>query len=310
MTAIKKLKQLLYLSTAVAFLFTTGFATARGRDDSPWTITAPAAARPGETVPVIINTSRPIPEATASLRTIEGKTVSQVATFSLGGDKKQGFRSAALIPLCSLQEPGLYRITVLDPSYEDSLPFTIEERTFFSETIPLNSTNTSIKTDISELRMEQIRKLSSILNTQSKDATIFPGPYSLPVRETRRTSGFGDRRTFKYSTGKSERTLHYGIDFGIPTGTPVFSTGDGLVVLAESRITTGWTVVIEHLPGVYSLYYHMDSLSTAEGELVRRGTLIGKSGCTGLSTGPHLHWEFRVNGIAVDPDWFVERILF
>ena len=78
-------------------------------------------------------------------------------------------------------------------------------------------------------------------------------------------------------------------------------------MLAESRISTGWSVVVEHLPGVYSLYYHLDSLAASEGEAVRAGTLIGRSGSTGLSTGPHLHWEFRVNGEAVSPDWFLSR---
>ena len=75
--------------------------------------------------------------------------------------------------------------------------------------------------------------------------------------------------------------------------------------MAENRISTGWSVVIEHLPGVYSLYYHMDSLTVEKGDMVKRGTLIGYSGATGLATGPHLHWEVRVNGNAVNPDFFV-----
>ena len=80
--------------------------------------------------------------------------------------------------------------------------------------------------------------------------------------------------------------------------------------MSEERISTGNTIVIEHLPGVYSLYYHLDTLLAGCGEFVRAGTLIGRSGNTGLSTGPHLHWEFRVNGEAVSPDWFVGRVLF
>jgi len=79
--------------------------------------------------------------------------------------------------------------------------------------------------------------------------------------------------------------------------------------MAENRISTGFTVVIEHLPGVYSLYYHLDALLAGEGETVRTGSLIGRSGNTGLATGPHLHWEFRVNGEAADPDWFTGRVI-
>ena len=78
--------------------------------------------------------------------------------------------------------------------------------------------------------------------------------------------------------------------------------------MAENRISTGWSIVIEHLPGVYSLYYHMDSLTVEKGDMVKQGTLIGYSGATGLATGPHLHWEVRVNGNAVNPDFFVSDV--
>ena len=119
------------------------------------------------------------------------------------------------------------------------------------------------------------------------------------------TSFFGDRRVYAYTGGGSSTSLHYGIDYGIPTGSEVTACGQGRVVMAENRISTGWSIVIEHLPGVYSLYYHMDSLTVEKGDMVKQGTLIGYSGATGLATGPHLHWEVRVNGNAVNPDFFV-----
>ena len=55
--------------------------------------------------------------------------------------------------------------------------------------------------------------------------------------------------------------------------------------MAEDRISTGWSVVVEHLPGLYSLYYHMSELSVKEGDMVTQGQLLGKSGATGLATG-------------------------
>jgi murein DD-endopeptidase MepM/ murein hydrolase activator NlpD len=73
------------------------------------------------------------------------------------------------------------------------------------------------------------------------------------------------------------------------------------------RIVTGNSVVIEHLPGVYSLYYHLDKIEVKEGDIVEAGTLLGLSGATGLATGPHLHWEVRVNGENTDPDVFTTR---
>jgi murein DD-endopeptidase MepM/ murein hydrolase activator NlpD len=82
-----------------------------------------------------------------------------------------------------------------------------------------------------------------------------------------------------------------------------------VVVLARSRIVTGNSVVIEHLPGVYSLYYHLDKIEVTEGAIVNTGALIGLSGATGLATGPHLHWEIRVSGENTDPDAFISRPL-
>jgi murein DD-endopeptidase MepM/ murein hydrolase activator NlpD len=130
------------------------------------------------------------------------------------------------------------------------------------------------------------------------------GAFSPPTTATRRTSFFGDRRVYAYSNGKSSTTEHYGIDYGVPTGTAVFACAAGKIVMAEDRISTGWSVVIEHLPGLYSLYYHMDSLAVKVNQIVKMGDEIGKSGATGLATGPHLHWEMRLHGNAVSPDFF------
>jgi murein DD-endopeptidase MepM/ murein hydrolase activator NlpD len=102
-------------------------------------------------------------------------------------------------------------------------------------------------------------------------------------------------------------SIHAGIDYGVPKGTVVTSCGPGKVVLARSRIVTGNSIVIEHLPGVYSLYYHLDKIEVAEGAIVATGTPLGLSGATGLATGPHLHWEIRVAGENSDPDAFVAR---
>ncbi|MEE0353111.1 MAG: M23 family metallopeptidase, partial [Treponema sp.] len=74
--------------------------------------------------------------------------------------------------------------------------------------------------------------------------------------------------------------------------------------------TTGWSVVIEHLPGLYSLYYHMSQLKVKEGDIVKPGQVIGFSGSTGLATGPHLHWEMRLNMEAVNPDFFTGDFAF
>lgn len=284
-----------------------------------WSVTVSATAAPGDCLAVVFQTNEPMAAATAEILDGAGKTVARGTAFEVKPDiaPEASFRRVALIGLSTALEPGTYavraRITISDqatPAPESESPITIEPREFVSETIDLNESNTAIKTDDSPERAAQIKKLNDILFSLDGSAPRFAGPFRAPLDSTRRTAFFGDRRIFRYSNGKREKNLHYGIDYGVPVGTPVFASGDGLVVMAERRISTGWTVVVEHLPGVFSLYYHLDALCASEGELVRAGTLIGRSGQSGLATGPHLHWEFRVGGEAVSPDFFVGRTLF
>lgn len=215
------------------------------------------------------------------------------------------------IPLSTYLESGLFSLivtyTVTDGTkMEFTLPVTVIEKEFFEEVIPLDSRNTAIKTDSSPERAAQIDKLNAILDTTDPDAVYLEGPFSLPVSSTRRTAFFGDRRTYSYTNGKKETSLHYGIDFGVPEGTEVKSCGKGKVVLAEWRNSTGWSIVIEHLPGLYSLYYHLSRMFVSEGDIVEEGQKIALSGSTGLATGPHLHWEVRLYMNAINPDQLVE----
>ncbi|MBK8287961.1 MAG: peptidoglycan DD-metalloendopeptidase family protein [Cellvibrionales bacterium] len=94
---------------------------------------------------------------------------------------------------------------------------------------------------------------------------------------------------------------HKGIDYGAPTGTPIRAAGDGTVVFAGVRNGFGNVVMIQH-GGVYTtLYGHMSKIGVKKGARVNQGQVIGAVGMTGLASGPHLHYEFHVNGTAVNP---------
>lgn len=219
------------------------------------------------------------------------------------------------IPLSSWWQPGNYHLTVYyqiggQKNMEFNLPFSLVEKTFNSETIPLDQKNTEIKTDSSPARAQQIDRLNEILSTITSSDVYQLTPFAPPTTSTRRTSYYADRRVYKYTNGKSSTSLHYGTDYGVPTGTPVTACAKGKVVLAEMRNSTGWSVVIEHLPGLYSLYYHMSKLEVQVGDEVEMGKEIGLSGSTGLATGPHLHWEMRLNMQAVNPDFFTTDFTF
>lgn len=234
--------------------------------------------------------------------------------FVLNGkqDSNNDLSLCGMLPLSTYQEAGSYDITVMYSAYgrefmKFTLPITVEPKEFISETLELDNRNTSIKTDTSTTRMTQIDRLNEILFTVNTEAVYQKKPFEAPTTATRRTSFFGDRRVYSYVTGGSSTSLHYGIDYGIPTGSPVTACGAGKVVMVEDRISSGLTVVIEHMPGLYSLYYHLDSFEVKLGEMVKSGEKIGLSGATGLATGPHLHWEVRLNGEAVNPDFFTEK---
>lgn len=256
----------------------------------------------------------------ASTGGIEQKPLGKTSMYIINRDadgKKAAKNDVLLggIALSSYCKPGDYQLKVRfsafgKPEFEFAVPVTVVEKEFVSETIPLNAANTSIKTNTSPTRTNQINRLNAILDTKNTDAVFCSGAFVPPTTATRRTSFFADRRVYAYSNGKNSTSLHYGIDYGIPTGTEVRACAPGKVVMAEDRISTGWSVCIEHLPGLYSLYYHMSRLDVQEGQMISQGELLGLSGATGLATGPHLHWEIRLNMAAVSPDFFLSDFTF
>jgi len=122
-------------------------------------------------------------------------------------------------------------------------------------------------------------------------------PSIMPVSAAAMTSGFGMREHPLLGVLRA----HRGVDLAAPSGTPIVATSDGVVSLADWRGGYGLSIALEHGGGLETRYGHMSRLSVAAGQSVRKGQVIGFVGSTGLSTGPHLHYEVRVNGVAVNP---------
>jgi murein DD-endopeptidase MepM/ murein hydrolase activator NlpD len=128
-------------------------------------------------------------------------------------------------------------------------------------------------------------------------------PFATPVhRAYRFTSGFGYRRDPK--TGG--KRMHRGVDFAGPVGTPLHATADGVVVHAGWSSGYGRLVKIKHAFGIETRYAHLSKIIVKEGQKVSRGQRIGDMGASGRVTGPHLHYEVRVDGKAVNPMIFIK----
>lgn len=118
-----------------------------------------------------------------------------------------------------------------------------------------------------------------------------------PVEFSRVTSGFANRLHPIFNTWRQ----HRGVDYAAPTGTPVRTVGDGIVDFAGWQNGFGNVITVRHAGGRETLYAHLSRIDVRKGQRVDQGQFIGAVGSTGWSTGPHLHFEFRVNGVHQDP---------
>ena len=133
--------------------------------------------------------------------------------------------------------------------------------------------------------------LSRVTPTREWDGN-FTAPADATISDV-----FGSQRIFN---GKAN-SPHLGLDFRVPTGTPVAAMNAGIVLLARFLYYEGGFVVIDHGQGFLTLYLHLSEFKVKEGDQVKRGQIIGLSGGTGRATGPHLHVAVRWQGTYLDP---------
>jgi murein DD-endopeptidase MepM/ murein hydrolase activator NlpD len=118
-----------------------------------------------------------------------------------------------------------------------------------------------------------------------------------PLEFTRISSGF----SMRFHPILQKWRAHLGTDFAAPTGTPARTVGDGVVSFAGSQNGYGNVVFVKHRNGHETVYAHLSKVNVRAGQSVAQGDTIGLVGATGWATGPHLHFEFRVNGVHQDP---------
>ncbi len=120
--------------------------------------------------------------------------------------------------------------------------------------------------------------------------------FIVPVEGTA-SGAFGSKRILN----GQPRNQHNGEDIAAPLGTPVKATNDGIVKMVDDHFFSGKGVFLDHGLGLFTMYFHLDTVTVKEGERVKRGDVIGTVGQSGRATGPHLHWGAWLNGSRVNP---------
>jgi|LGVF01.1.fsa_nt_gb hypothetical protein len=209
----------------------------------------------------------------------------------------------SIIPINYWIEEGNYTIGIESDNFENvvEIPVEIKDRKFDIQYLYIDK-KIEAETRTEDAYEEFALYMNPARETSSNEA-LFEGLFIQPV-EGRISTEFG---MYRYVNDSMTSYRHSGIDIAIAKGTPVMATNNGEVKLARSLTLTGNTIVTDHGLGVFSVYYHLDSLNVEEGQYVNKGDIVGEVGTTGFSTGPHLHWTMSYYKTNLDPYLFMRK---
>ena len=239
----------------------------------------------GRTVGIYVENDRP--------GTPEGLFAGQPLHFA---PHEGGF--VALVGLDAFSEPGRYPLVLRGAGEEAWWPFE-QEVEVLAAGYPTQTINVSAELApllAPEVRAEEDAFLSTIYG-QFTPEPYWEGLFQAPVTNTIVTAGYGGARS--YNGGPFE-IFHTGVDYAGTVGTPIVAPAAGTIVFSDTLELRGGTVIVDHGLGVMSGYYHLSEILVKVGEQVEAGQIIARGGNTGLSTGPHLHWELRIMDVPVD----------
>ena len=150
------------------------------------------------------------------------------------------------------------------------------------------------------------RAMLSAIYQQATPRRLWNSAFAWPLGDVPGilTTAFGTRRSYQ---GEPPGAYHAALDIAAEEGTPVYAPADGVVAFSDDVHVRGKLVIIDHGAGLYSAYFHMAERLVAVGQTVSQGEQIGAVGNTGLSTGPHLHWELRILDVPVNPRQWMQQ---
>jgi murein DD-endopeptidase MepM/ murein hydrolase activator NlpD len=252
-----------------------------------WAVVTPPAVEPGGVFQVKSGDTAD-PEATATVR-FRGATVPLVPVRGV---------LRALLGVPASAKAGYLPVAVRVSGREILLRIRVKSRWFSSQSVRVSAGRARLMSR--DIVTREWAVLRSVLGVRSPAPHWFGGfarPVSGPV-----TSPWGRRRTVNGRPWGQ----HQGTDIRAPEGAAVVAGNSGVVVLARRLQVRGNTVIIDHGLGVFSVYCHLSRVSVREGESVERAQRLGAVGSTGLSSGPHLHWEIRIGTTSVNPQPILE----
>jgi murein DD-endopeptidase MepM/ murein hydrolase activator NlpD len=239
-------------------------------------------------------------EPDVRLESLSGTWLGHQLTFSYNVSTKTWF---ALGGVGIETAPGEYTLELTGKSAGGTAPLTFSQAFSVSRAdYPQIKVELSVEKKFTEPTPEQQQQIAEGVKVkQDYLSRVSPGrewngdfkaPATAEISDV-----FGSQRIFN---GVAQ-SPHLGLDFRVPTGTPVAAMNDGTVLLARPLYFEGNFVVIDHGQGLLTLYLHLSEFKVKEGDLVKRGQIIGLSGGTGRATGPHLHVAVRWQGTYLDP---------
>ncbi len=239
-------------------------------------------------------------KAPAKLESLTGTWLGHELTFSYDAASKTWFALAG----ASLETaPGKYSLALKGERVAGKTSLTLAHAFVVARAnYPKIKVELTVEKKFTEPTPEQLEQIAEgvkvkhdYLNRVTPDrewSGDFVAPANAAVSDV-----FGSQRIFN---GEAQ-SPHQGLDFRVPAGTPVDAMNDGTVLLARAMFYEGNFVVIDHGQGLLTLYLHLSEFKVKEGDVVKRGQVIGLSGGTGRATGPHLHVAVRWQGTYLDP---------
>lgn len=218
--------------------------------------------------------------------------------------QNEGF--VALVGIDAFAESGSYLLRLEGSGSRPWRPF--------EQLVQVNAANYGLQAiivpeDLAALLNPAIRQnedafLATIFNSSS-ETRQWQGLFMPPFGETFITAPYGDARSYN---GGPVEVYHSGVDYAGAVGTPILAPASGTVVFNDFLELRGNVLILDHGQGITSAYYHLSEAFVVAGDAVTAGQTIAAGGSTGLSTGPHLHWDMRVHGVPVNGLQWLETV--